>query len=173
MKKSLLILLSLLCVSSQAVEDINCKAQSLMAEGEITVKLSSEDDNLLLSVTGSQRPIAEYVTSIVEEDMTNITTLLACGDIQDSYKEEECAYNYALSNGVLESRVYIDIQLMQVYQREGMGEFTLDASKVRSAVRYNIGEASKFGQAGLTVFFDKDKKEIGKFINLMEVMQCN
>ncbi len=172
MKKLALLITTLSIFNTNAFEDINCKADSLLTGGEVKANLHAVDKELLLTVIGGTYPMAEYVTSIVEEDMTNIQDLLACNDLEDGYEAEECAHQYAVTNNVLESRVFVDLQLMQTYIKEGMGKFTLDTTKIKSAKRYNVGEASKFGQAGLTLFFDKDKKEIGKFLNLLEVMEC-
>ncbi|OUR97285.1 hypothetical protein A9Q84_13240 [Halobacteriovorax marinus] len=171
MKQFAIVLIALLSLSSKASVEINCKAQSIMSGSELTVNITPKGDELLLTVIGGETPVAEYINAIVEEDMSNIKTLLACGEL-DEYEQEMCAYKYATDNGVLETRVFLDVQMMQVYESEGMGTFSIDKEKIASAVRYNIGEASKFGQGGVTVFFDKEGRVIGKLLNMLEVMDC-
>jgi hypothetical protein len=172
MKKAFFLIISILSFQALSSVEINCKVNSKMAEAELTMNLSEINNNLFLTVTGAKEPMFEFVTEIVQEDMKNIKTLLACGEIEDEQAQEICAYQYAVRNNALDSRVFVDVQMMQIYEKEGMGSFSFDKSKIASGTRYNVGEASKFGQVGVTIFSDKDGNTIGKLLNMIEVMDC-
>jgi hypothetical protein len=171
MKILILLAITLLNMQAFAAVDLSCKSDSKMAEAELIVTLTSIKNNILLTVTGGSTPMTEVVSSIVTEDMSNISSLLSCSDL-DEEAQEICAYEYAVKNNALESRIYLDVQMMQIYETEAMGSFSFDKTKIDSAIRYNVGESSKFGQVGVTVFSDKDGNTIGKLFNMIEVMDC-